>query len=324
MSYPSKIIRKTENYFNDLKLKNDNVKMTRTMEVYNKVPQIKEMDNKILKLGTSFAKKALNSDNPEKEVETFKKEINKLNTKKTELLVGASFDITYLDDVFSCDICKDTGYNNGKYCKCFTDKMKEFLYADSNLPLIMDNRSFDDFNLDFYEDDGTDFSPKNVMASIFEFCKIYAMNFSGNDSNLLMFGGTGLGKTFLSSCIAKTVIDSGYSVYYQSAYRMFNVFEENKFSQNPDEALKVLIKDIYNSDLLIIDDLGTEMVTSYTSEILFDLINTRINSKKPIIINTNLGFDELENLYSARISSRLIGAFQPLKFTGSDIRLKEF
>ena len=323
LAYPKRIREKTDSFFASLRMKNVSKKNKRTVEVYDKVKEIKEIDAEILKLGSEFAKSVLAKKVQIVSVYELKDKLNKLNARKIELLVDNGYDMSYLDDIFECDICKDTGVVDGKYCECYKNKIKEYAYLESNLPLLMDKRSFDDFNLELYPDDGSELSPKVMMTMIFEECKTYAYEFGKNSGNLLFYGGTGLGKTFLSSCIAKVVLDNGASVFYQPAYRIFNIFEENKFGTETDKSLlKLQISDIYESDLLIIDDLGTEMITAYTSEILFDLINTRMNNNKSMIISTNLSFSELEKVYSPRITSRLQGNFTPLKFCGEDIRRK--
>lgn len=324
MAYPKRIKDKTESYFETLRTKNEAEKNKRTLEIYNKIPEIKRIDAEILKQGSEFAKFVLSKKSVEFDVDSFKTKLNELNETKIELLVANGYDVTYLDDKFNCELCKDTGVSDGKYCSCFKTKLREYAYSEANLPILMDKRSFDDFNIDLYPDNNSPLSPNKTMSLIYDECKSYAFDFSDDSGNLLLYGGTGLGKTFLSSCIAKVVLDKEKSVYYQPSYRIFNIFEENKFGNGDKEILKMQISDIYDADLLIIDDLGTEMVTAYTSEVLFDLINTRINSGKSMIISTNLSLSELENLYSPRITSRLQGNFIPLKFSGEDIRKKEF
>lgn len=322
MPYPKRIIKKAENYFADLRMNNETVKSTRTEEVYSKIPEIKELDAKILSLGSDFARNAFKGG--KESFEEFKEKMMDINEKKAELLVEGGFDITYLDNIYNCRKCLDTGSVNGKYCECFVNKVREIAYSESNLPLIMDKKSFDDFRLDIYEDDDSPFSPRKCMETIRDCCEEYAADFPSSYENILMIGETGLGKTFLSSCIAKEVLNKGFSVYYQPAYRIFSVFEDHRFgTESQKELLKLQIEDIYNYDLLIIDDLGTEMVTAYTAEVLFDLINTRINKNKNMIINTNLTLENLETIYSPRITSRLIGNFTQYHFKGEDIRRKD-
>ena len=314
------LFKKAQDMLSTIKLKNKLIHEERTKEIYSKIQRIAEIDKEISNLGISLTRSMLAKKNSDEALEEFKKGASKLNMEKCELLVANGCKPDYLDEVFSCSMCHDEGYVDGKLCSCLENLYKELVYKAANLPILMDEQSFDTFNLDYYEDNDDEFSPRKTMEIIFNFCKNYALTFADDSKNLLMYGGTGLGKTMLSSCIAKEVIDKGFKVYYQPAYRIFSLFESNKFSNEQDEAIKAQIKYIFNSDLLIIDDLGSELVTTYTAEVLFDLINTRINSGKKTIINTNLSLEDLETIYSPRISSRLTGNYTHLEFTGDDIR----
>ncbi len=314
------LFKKAQDILSSLRLKNKIKCEERTKEIYSKITRIEEIDKEISALGLELTKSMLTNKNSEEVLEQFKKGSAKLNMEKYELLVENDYDPDYLDEIYNCKECKDEGYINGKLCSCLEKIYKELVYKAANLPILMDEQSFSTFNLDFYSDSDDEDSPRKNMEMVFNFCKEYAEDFGEESVNLLMYGGTGLGKTLLSSCIAKEVIDKGFKVYYQPAYRIFSLFESNKFTSEQDEAIKAQIKYIFNSDLLIIDDLGTELVTTYTAEVLFDLINTRINSGRKTIINTNLSLDDLETIYSARISSRLVGNYEHLEFEGDDIR----
>lgn len=314
------LFKKAQDILGERKLKNKLVQEERKKEIYGKLKRIAEIDKEISSLALSLTKNMLSNKNTEEALKQFKDGSSKLNMEKCELLVENGYSPNYLDELFSCENCKDEGYADGKICRCLEKIYKELVYKAANLPILMDEQSFDTFNLDFYEDSDNEFSPRKVMEFVYNYCRNYAQSFNTDSENLLMYGGTGLGKTMLSSCIAKEVIDKGFKVYYQPAYRIFSLFESNKFANEQDEAVKAQIKYIFNSDLLIIDDLGTELVTTYTAEVLFDLINTRINSGKKTIINTNLSLEDIETIYSARISSRLIGNYEHLEFEGDDIR----
>lgn len=314
------LFKKAQDILSARKLNNKIIQEERKKEIYTKIQRISEIDKEISGLALTITKGMLTGKNTEDALKQFKEGSSKLNMEKCELLVENGYSPNYLDEIFSCEKCKDEGYEDGKVCECLEKLYKELVYKAANLPILMDEQSFDTFNLDFYEDNDDEFSPRKCMEIIFNFCKNYAQTFNCESENLLMYGGTGLGKTMLSSCIAKEVISKGFKVYYQPAYRIFSLFESNKFTNQQDEAVKAQIKYIFNSDLLIIDDLGTELVTTYTAEVLFDLINTRMNSGKKTIINTNLSLEDIETIYSARISSRLIGNYEHLEFEGDDIR----
>ncbi len=314
------LFKKAQDILSARKLNNKIVQEDRKKEIYSKFQRIAEIDKEISVLALTLTKDMLAKKNTEDTLKQFKEGSTKLNMEKCELLVENGYSANYLDEIFSCKKCKDEGYADGKICECLENLYKELVYKAANLPILMDEQSFDTFNLDYYEDTEDELAPRKVMEVVYNYCRNYADTFSLESDNLLMYGGTGLGKTMLSSCIAKEAIDKGFKVYYQPAYRIFSLFESNKFTNEQDEAVKAQIKYIFNSDLLIIDDLGTELVTTYTAEVLFDLINTRINSGKKTIINTNLSLEDIETIYSARISSRLMGNYKRLLLIGDDIR----
>lgn len=288
--------------------------------IYTKIPRIKEIDDEISNLGITLAKQILLKNNALDAAEKMRSLSTELLKEKKDLLKKNNYPSDFLDLKTDCPLCNDEGYVDGKICSCLNKIYKETVYRAANLPVLMDTQSFDTFNLEYYPDSDDEYSPRKIMGYILQYCKSYSETFGKDSDNILMYGGTGLGKTFLSSCIAKKVIEADFSVYYQPAYRIFSLFESNKFTNVQDEATTLQIKYIFDSDLLIIDDLGTELVTTYTAEVLFDLINTRINSGKKTIINSNLNLQEIETIYSARISSRLIGNYTHLEFVGDDIR----
>ena len=292
----------------------------REIEIYNKIPEIEKIDTQLRKLGFELTNNIICGGNVEESVEKIRKESQKLSEIKCEELVKNGFEPDYLLIKYSCDLCKDEGHIDGAMCKCFERELKEEAYKYSNLPLMMDARTFDDFNLELYPDDGTETSPKNIMEAVLEYCKEYAFGFNEKSGNLFLYGGTGLGKTFMSSCIAKIVLEKGYSVFYQPAYKIFPIFEELRFGDRDKDILRMQTDEIFKTDLLIIDDLGTELTTSYTAEVFFDLLNSRMNDKKQTIINTNLSLADMQGIYSERITSRIIGNFTQLKFYGNDIR----
>lgn len=321
MSYPSYLVEKVKAAYQTRQLLQKQKLDDRRQQIYRELPEIHEIDNQLQLLGLQFAKSFLTQKETKQAFSQMKKETKDLQAKKKEILKKNGYPVSYLEPSYACKLCNDTGYTaDGKQCSCFADRLKEEAYLASNLPLVMDKQSFDTFRLDLYPDNDEEFSPRMIMGLILDACRGYAEDFGNAYENLLLYGGTGLGKTFLSSCIAKRVLEKGYSVFYQPAYKIFSVFEEYKFGSGDKTLSKAQTAHVYDTDLLIMDDLGTEMVTAYTAEVLFDLINTRLNAKKPTIINTNLGLSELETIYSPRITSRLIGSYTQLKFCGEDIR----
>lgn len=314
------LLNKAKAILSDRRIKERIEAENRKKEIYNQIPRIKEIDDEISALGISLVKSAVNGENYQSALAELQKSSQRLLEEKCELLVSSGYPYNYLDIHKNCPKCGDEGYVGYKMCSCLKELYKEAAYKAAHLPVLMDKQSFKTFNIDYYPDSDEDPSPRKIMETVLAYCKRYARTFSAKSTNILMYGGTGLGKTFLSSCIAKELIENDKSVYYQPAYRIFSMFEERKFSNSDNEIFNIQIKYIYDSDLLIIDDLGTELVTAYTAQILFDLINTRINSGKKIIISTNLSLEDIETIYSPRISSRLVGNFDFLEFVGDDIR----
>lgn len=321
MAYSKRILAKVTNEFQDMRNSHKRLLQQREIEIYEKFPEIEKIDTDLRKLGFQLAKSVIAGADVEESLEKIREESRKLEEIKIKELVKNGYPEDYLLIKYNCPICKDEGFVDGVMCKCFERTLKEEAYKYSNLPILMDSRTFDDFNLELYPDDESGLSPRKVMTAVFEYCKEYAKTYDNKSENLFLYGGTGLGKTFLSSCIAKTVLEKGYSVFYQPAYKIFPIFEELRFGDRDKDILRMQTDEIFKTDLLIIDDLGTELTTSYTAEVFFDLLNSRINDKKQTIINTNLSLADVQRVYSERITSRIIGNFTQLKFLGEDIRV---
>ena len=245
--------------------------------------------------------------------------------ERERILKDAGLPTNCLDETFCCDLCRDTGWNNGEKCQCYKKKLQKLILESSNIkPNKMHN--FEKFNIDLYSDQVDKeygISPKDNAKNILQTAKKYAKLKEGNSRQLLLYGGTGLGKTFTSECIAKEFIKKDMSVYYTSAPRLFTLFEEYKFGRDTSENTRQILDYIANVDLLIIDDLGTEFRTQYTDSILFDLINSAINENRYMIISTNLDTAQIASTYSDRIASRFVGNFDTILFLGDDIRLNK-
>jgi DNA replication protein DnaC len=209
-------------------------------------------------------------------------------------------------------------------CGCYKKELLRESYQTSTLALVMPHADFDSFSLDFYPeqpDRPGAVSPRERMSFILNYCRSYCADFDGHCESLLFQGPTGLGKTFLSSCISKELISRGFDIYYETAYNIFALLEKEKFSA-PSPEISDAVRRIFECDLLIIDDLGTEFHTPFTTAALYNMINSRILRRAPMIISTNFETAELEKLYSPRIISRLMGEFVLLRFSGEDIRFK--
>lgn len=321
----SATVNKIFNEYDELRQRAANERRQRIDEVYKKIPRICEIDDEIYSLGLSNMQSILkNPENADALNSEMKSKFRILNEEKKKLIEENNIDADYEEYRYECMDCGDTGYTeDGKKCKCLLQKLINEAYAKSNLGDILKKQNFDTFSFDYYskENIGEDISPYENMKKIYNRCKKFCDDFENEEKSLLFYGSTGLGKTFLSSCIAKDLIDKGKTVIYTRATKLFNVYEDYKFGRNDDRSA---IDNLYSADLLIIDDLGTEPQNKNNTAFLFDLISERIAENKKIIINTNLSISELAKIYSSRFASRIYESFDPRRFFGEDIRIQKF
>lgn len=280
---------------------------------YNKEPRLRDIDFKLAAMGAKIAITALSGDKAM--LELIKSDMQALSLEKKKIL--SKLHIKEID--YECEKCRDTGYINGNICDCIKSKVHEMalLTLSRDMPIL--SSRFDNFNLKYYPniEDEAGTNPRKRMTSIFRLCREYVISFNPRSSeNLLFMGDSGLGKTHLTLAIVAGIIEKGFNVIYGSAYNLFSLIESEHFSPEKGDSYRNML----DCDLLVIDDLGTEFSTSFTQSTLYGLVNSRILSSKPTIINTNLTMAEIEKRYSARISSRLIGSYTAKKFCGKDIR----
>lgn len=301
------------------------------MELYSSIPELEKLDNDINSVSISAIKAVLtntDSNAPKK----LKSELSNLKKKKVTLLKNAGKSLSDLEPNFECNNCKDTGYisteNGNILCPCIKQRLYNLQYNNANI-YDLKNQNFDKFNLNYYSDKvdkekyNSEISPKENILKIKEICNNFIKNFDDpNENNLLFCGNSGLGKTFLSSCIANEIIKTGKTVLYQTAPIMLDTIIDYKFGKTNND----IIKNINNVDLLIIDDLGTETKNDYKITELFNIINSRLlnqnNKITKTIISTNLSLQELYDAYEERIISRIIGNYTSCYFFGEDIRIK--
>ncbi len=304
----------------------DLAKMHR-LEVYEKCPFVAQIDRALSLTGLSLMQASVGSeDGVSERIERVKRENLELQKAKREALVSAGFPEDYTDIKYACPMCSDTGYVGIDMCGCFKKELVKAAYDSSGLGKYLKTQTFRNFDLSYYSDEKTDgtLSHREIMASIVEKAKKYVSDFGkeGRDSSLLFTGTTGLGKTHITTAIAKGVIDKGYDVVYDNAQNIMRAFEMHRFSR--DEQAGALVARYFECDLLIIDDLGTEFRNSFTQSALYELINTRMNAGKCMIISTNIDSTaKLLETYDDRITSRLIGNFRTLHFVGRDIRIEK-
>ncbi|MGN0164175.1 MAG: ATP-binding protein [Candidatus Ornithomonoglobus sp.] len=291
----------------------------RVEAVYSRVPEIREIDRDINTVGSDTLRAILQNPDKGELKEDMKNKFAVLKQRKKELLKKNGIPEDFDAMKYRCSVCKDTGYIEGKgRCACFRQKLIDRLYKLSNMSELLKKQNFDTFSMDYYSRNipkGMKRSPYDNMINIKSYCENFVRGFDRSSKSMVFYGDTGLGKTFMSSCIAKALIDMGKTVFYVRATRLFRMFDDEKFGRLTDG-----MEDVYKSDLLIIDDLGTEAVYKNNNSYLLDLVNERMSNEKKMIINTNLNFENLENRYSKRFSSRILEGFDMLYFYGDDIR----
>lgn len=312
--------------YNETQTKNNRLLLERQKEIQSALPEIEELDRTITDLSVNMVKMAFDGMNAD--VEKLKKEISVISRKKESILVQNGYPADYLQPVYQCADCRDTGYIGNEKCHCFKTRIVEYLYQQSNIQDILETENFTFFSEDCYPDDyieeTTGLTPRENIQKIHRATLYFSENFDKTGDNLLLYGNTGVGKTFLTHCIAKRALDRSHTVVYLTSPGLFDILEKNKFDKDISSIEKsATVSYILNCDLLIIDDLGTELCNSFTVSQLHQVIDTRLVHRKSTIISTNLSFDDLREQYSERIFSRITSSYSLLKLTGDDIRLKK-
>lgn len=299
----------------------------RKEDVINSVPLYKEIKKELFDLMGQYLKNIGNSESNACDIDGIKEKISANEQERVNLLKANGYPGDYLDPIYDCKECKDTGYILNKKCSCFQKLLHEISYKESNIPNILDVQNFEKFNINIFSDEigENNISPKANMKNILSHVKKFINDFENTNTKSLLFtGSTGVGKTYLSSCIAKHLIDKGYNVFYQSAGKLCEILDEYKFNRDSSEYdIQSIVKSFYDVDILIVDDLGTEFRTSYTLSAVYELINSRIINNKKMIISTNLSVLDLKEVYTERLFSRFLGEFNILEFIGEDIRAKK-
>ncbi len=319
MAIDGKLMARARDRLAEIKEANSREADRRMAQVYAQSPEIKAIDASMRELmGRVIALASRKGPDSARQLAEIERLSAELCAQKAEALVEKGYPADYLDSVCSCKHCADTGYDrHGNPCSCLMKLYEEEKSAYLSSIPGHEGDSFRSFDLSYYS--GAD---RAIMEMTLETCREYALSFGPDSANLLFRGGTGLGKTFLSGCIAKEVSDKGFSVVYETAGDAFAAFEDRKFSRDPAilERSEERVRRVLDCQLLILDDLGTEMSTSFTHSALYTIINSRLASGKKTIVSTNLTAEEMAARYTPQVVSRLGGEFDVLPFRGRDIR----
>ena len=320
MAYSMEVVRRARQRLADARSERERENREHLRIAYEQQPRLREIDRQ-LRMTMAKAAQAVFAGGDAEKLMNQAKEENLALQREREWLIEEQFEPGFLDEMPICSVCSGTGYVGSTMCECLRElcsqeQKKELTFLSAG------RESFDQFRLDYYSDKvdpRLGFSPRSVMEQTYQNCRRYAMGFTLKSGNLLFSGNTGLGKTFLSACIARSVADQGYSVVYESAGHLFTALEKARFEAS-EENRRAAAK-YAECDLLIVDDLGTELPGQFVTSALYTLVNDRLLEGRPTIISTNLNIDELARRYNPQIASRLRGSYKRVAFVGDDIRL---
>ncbi|MBQ1791584.1 MAG: ATP-binding protein [Oscillospiraceae bacterium] len=330
MTHDGRLLARAREALEDERRENQAEQQRRTDLIYHRIPEIESIDRRMRSQMSDLVRLTLSKPaDLSHRLEKLQKENLDLQMRKAELLHAQGFPIDYLDEIVSCKVCGDTGMVDGRLCACMERRYNRELTKELSVLLRSGDESFERFDLSLYPDtpeQESGVSARSAMRIVFSACRGFADSFPdvpANLRNLLLRGESGLGKTYLSACIARSVAERGYSVCYDTASAALEAFEKQKFSRIPEEAEAAALRAerMLSCDLMILDDLGTEMATPAAASALYTLINTRLTRSLHTVISTNCSDDELRRRYSPQICSRLFGEFLELPFYGNDIRL---
>ena len=319
MGYSIEVVRRARERLAQARAERERENREHLALAYAQQPRLREIDRQLRVTMAGAARAAFAGGEALSLMEKAKAE-NLALQREREQIVRSCFEEGFLDETPICPTCSGLGFVGSAMCECLAELCRQEQKKELTF-LSAGRESFDQFRLDYYSDKPTPagFVPRVIMEKTYQTCRRYAFGFHEKAGNLLFSGNTGLGKTFLSACIARTVADQGYSVVYESAGKLFQTLEKARFEAN-DENRRAAAK-YAECDLLIVDDLGTELPGQFVTAALYSLINDRLLETKPTIISTNLSEEELVRRYNPQIASRLRGSYKRVAFVGDDIRL---
>ena len=321
MAYSAEVVARARARLAEAREDRESENRQHMAQAYEQVPRIREIDMLLRRTMALTARLVFSSGADAREAMEQVKEQNLALQREREYLILEHFEEGFLDDSPICECCGGLGYVGSNMCECLRELCRQEQKKEISV-LTGGKESFSQFRLDYYSDQYTPAiktSPRAIMERNFKICRSYAQQFSMNGGNLLFNGGTGVGKTFLSACIARVVADKGYSVVYETSARLFSKLEQARFNGNEENRREA--EKFTACDLLILDDLGTEMPGQFVTAALYSLVNDRLIAGKPMVISTNLNIEEIRRRYSPQIASRMEGSFQLLPFIGEDIRV---
>ena len=318
MGYSRENYRLVREEYENRSLEARNAADARRSELHRVIPRTEEIDRELSATGIKLMGAALGVSHVS--VDEIRAGVVKLRAERAALLAAAGYPENYSEPHYECEKCQDTGYVDGYMCSCMKQRLIMAGYESSGIARLMQNETFDTFSLEYYADDRRNLEN---MRYIYQTMRRFAETFDPKSSkSIALFGGTGLGKTHLSTAAAKVIIERGFDVVYTGAIGMFSDFEKVRFGNASGREIGENTDRYFDCDLLIIDDLGSEVANQFTVSCLYDVINTRINKGLPMILSTNLRQDELRQRYWDRITSRIFGEFVTLMLTGTDVRAK--
>ena len=319
MGYSIEVVRRARERLAQARSERERENREHLRMAYEQQPRLQEIDRQLRMTMAKAAMAAFAGGDAERLMAEAKQQNQSLQRERRQIVEGC-FEEGFLDETPICTVCSGTGYVGSTMCDCLAELCRQEQKKELTF-LSAGRESFDQFRLDYYSDKPTPagYVPRVIMEKTYQTCRRYAFGFHEKAGNLLFSGNTGLGKTFLSACIARTVADQGYSVVYESAGKLFQTLEKARFEAN-DENRRAAAK-YAECDLLIVDDLGTELPGQFVTAALYSLINDRLLEAKPTIISTNLSEEELVRRYNPQIASRLRGSYKRVAFVGDDIRL---